>query len=1191
MRNHVFNAVLLTCLFLGGASRLDAAVYYESGGLVIMEMENTDSPLGLWQQQSSLGGYTGSGYLQFLGNTYETGPATSPLEYTFKVNQSGLYYLHLHCAKETHDGRTDVANDCYVRVEGDYSAGPAPWDSHGDNAPLGMLQSDTKYFGGAADAWKWEDGELSSGGNGNLDAGGTSNKRVAVYDFKAGETYTLVVSGRSKFFRINRIMFRHTSVAKTTAQNLGNPESGMVTSVAEYAYEATSDFPDYLSGDVPYYIDPGNDALAIAANIEANRSGFARASRTFDGATGHYDVTITTLTEEDGESTYRLLVNGSVVATFVNTYIGPGSPQDLQPETHRWVGIPINSEDTLAIESNADTNGEIPEGTNGTAWARGRWRQIELTSSLVKPPTGRLAYVADGNSPDPDDIGANAVLLGLLKGAEQQDRLVHFSHSCDLVKASNISAADELRRQAYLHRTAAEGLSYFGPFTNLADYYNCRSNQTAAVANLTAAIDASTAADPLWIIEAGEPDIIGYALQAADPAKIPYVHVVSHHPANDDSGDIFTWAQILAFGVTEHQIGDQNVGLQVLMSSGLWDWAEGHGNPAMVWILDQLKYAEADGVVGFQTGKYDCSDAGMIYWWLTGADNGGNKHSTPVEIKDLLLYDGITLAPTVTMVALGSAVDSTAGSTWSDAQPAHSGAHYMVPATGNLRSESGTSTFPGDSLTVLAGGKFQVRSLDTLGETTTVNQLVFRNGTSFAAGEVAQLAAGTGNDLTNVLGGSISNSGYTKFLSYHAYSGGAISRSLSIQSAIDGDGHIQAWEGSTGYGGETVIIANAANTFSGTWEVGTDTTLVFNNAGAVGSADVVVLDSGKLRILGDWNTYANLTVADTATTSVDLGSHAWKVTHLDVGGTAIADGSYTAAQLNALGTNPVFSGNGTLVVGAAPPPPVSAIVAGWDTWDSATAPSASVLAPNVTASAETTTEQQSWNVVDERGASNDGDWGTFAGPPSASTVTNADFENLELPNATTGGTITFSITNNGLADIQLNAFHFDAYAFRPKAARAYSLSVLAGSDITVGTIYTSADDEISSVGGAWDNGAHDDIDLSLAGLADHTLAAGESVDFLLAFSSGEGDAAGGHDLWVDNVAVSQLVTVPPAAPPVLGFDMNEGDMVISWSGSGFKVQSCTNLTVGAWNDVPGGDMPPVTNSLTHPEAFYRLIEE
>jgi hypothetical protein len=268
--------------------------------------------------------------------------------------------------------------------------------------------------------------------------------------------------------------------------------------------------------------------------------------------------------------------------------------------------------------------------------------------------------VADGNSPDPDDIGANAVVFGLLGRSGLQDRLVHFSHSCDLNPlalggSQSIDATNEQRRQDYLHQTAGEGISFFGPFSNLIDYYNCRADQTAAVNDLRDAINASSASDPLWIIEAGEPDIIGYALQAANPAAIPHVHVVSHHPANDNSGDFFTWQQILNFGVTEHQIGDQNVGLQVPISSGLWDWAEGNSASAIVWILDQLKYAEADGVVGFQDNKYDCSDAGMVYWWLTGAngiDGGGNNVSTPVEIKAMLLYQpGAEAEPAVNVLA------------------------------------------------------------------------------------------------------------------------------------------------------------------------------------------------------------------------------------------------------------------------------------------------------------------------------------------------------------------------------------------------------------------------------------------------------------------------------------------------------------------------------------------------------------
>lgn len=217
---------------------------------------------------------------------------------------------------------------------------------------------------------------------------------------------------------------------------------------------------------------------------------------------------------------------------------------------------------------------------------------------------------------------------------------MHLSHSCDLDPFVNpgkqvISKSDEQRRQEKLHELCEEGVRFFGPFPNLECTYNCRTQQNAAENDLRDAINASSSDDPLWIVEAGEPDLIGFALRVANPSKREFVHVVSHHPANDNSGDVFSWQEILEFGVTEHQIGDQNKGLQTATRE--WDWARNHARHGIAWIWNQLQYAEQDGVVKFQTNKFDCSDAGIIYWWITGADQGGDRNATPAEIKDLLL--------------------------------------------------------------------------------------------------------------------------------------------------------------------------------------------------------------------------------------------------------------------------------------------------------------------------------------------------------------------------------------------------------------------------------------------------------------------------------------------------------------------------------------------------------------------------
>lgn len=178
----------------------------DGSDIVVIEAEATSSDLGKWTPKSTVEGFRGDGYLEFMGNTPISGPADSPLEYPFAVQQDGLYYLHLHCAREKVGKRHDLANDAYVRVEGEFDCGPNPGNKHGDDAPLEMLARDTKFYGGGDRKFEW------AGGN-RLDPGGHNNKRVAVYRFKAGEEYTLVVSGRSKLFKLDRIAWRPKHVA------------------------------------------------------------------------------------------------------------------------------------------------------------------------------------------------------------------------------------------------------------------------------------------------------------------------------------------------------------------------------------------------------------------------------------------------------------------------------------------------------------------------------------------------------------------------------------------------------------------------------------------------------------------------------------------------------------------------------------------------------------------------------------------------------------------------------------------------------------------------------------------------------------------------------------------------------------------------------------------------------------------
>ncbi|MEM9528553.1 MAG: hypothetical protein AAGA31_18205, partial [Bacteroidota bacterium] len=65
--------------------------------------------------------------------------------------------------------------------------------------------------------------------------------------------------------------------------------------------------------------------------------------------------------------------------------------------------------------------------------------------------------------------------------------------------------------------------------------------------------------------------------------------------------------------------------------------AKNHPDDRLQQVWLQGKIAEVDDVVNFQEGNWDCSDAGMILYWITGATEGGLRQGTVADVKALLL--------------------------------------------------------------------------------------------------------------------------------------------------------------------------------------------------------------------------------------------------------------------------------------------------------------------------------------------------------------------------------------------------------------------------------------------------------------------------------------------------------------------------------------------------------------------------
>ncbi|WP_298363872.1 DUF5060 domain-containing protein [uncultured Lutibacter sp.] len=153
---------------------------------------------------------------------------------------------------------------------------------------------------------------------------------------------------------------------------------------------ATSDFEIDQTSEAIYYIDKSNKALAINAGKKDQRAKFAKAKTIFKGESGTYKLMFTTIAENDGESRYKILVNGSTVKEVTNSE----TSESMQGEDHNLGYIYLEKNDILEIASTAETNGKIPENDE-TAWSRGRWKSLifipggglQLTSKLenVKP--------------------------------------------------------------------------------------------------------------------------------------------------------------------------------------------------------------------------------------------------------------------------------------------------------------------------------------------------------------------------------------------------------------------------------------------------------------------------------------------------------------------------------------------------------------------------------------------------------------------------------------------------------------------------------------------------------------------------------------------------------------------------------------------------------------------------------------
>ncbi len=124
-----------------------------------------------------------------------------------------------------------------------------------------------------------------------------------------------------------------------------------------------------------FYFDEWRKAAAINAGKPDARNIFVRASYEVPAKlpSKALNMQLVTLSEIDGESSYRVFINDQLIGEFTNAE----TTIDYSENTFDLGLQSLKQGDTIHVEANAVTNGKIPEG-DITAFSRGRWRALVL---------------------------------------------------------------------------------------------------------------------------------------------------------------------------------------------------------------------------------------------------------------------------------------------------------------------------------------------------------------------------------------------------------------------------------------------------------------------------------------------------------------------------------------------------------------------------------------------------------------------------------------------------------------------------------------------------------------------------------------------------------------------------------------------------------------------------------------------
>ncbi len=208
----------------GGGGSGEGDLYLGQDGLLVVEVEDLGpDPLSDWVFRDDAieqTGATGSGFYEWdTGLVGVSGPdIDDALSYSFQVDEDGWYDLTIRARRPGVAPESDLENDVWVRMIDANGALVTMIDQDGSE----FFRDFTKlaFPGGNRQTWLWAQ-------NLEFDRDGETVHPDAVFDLRAGQTYTIQFAGRSTQFQMDRFHLNN-GVDNTDATEAPSPKGDSI---------------------------------------------------------------------------------------------------------------------------------------------------------------------------------------------------------------------------------------------------------------------------------------------------------------------------------------------------------------------------------------------------------------------------------------------------------------------------------------------------------------------------------------------------------------------------------------------------------------------------------------------------------------------------------------------------------------------------------------------------------------------------------------------------------------------------------------------------------------------------------------------------------------------------------------------------------------------------------------------------